>query len=163
MELRARDTCHATPRRAGADVTVASVEDRLQVECSRGVKLVADRLLPECTAETYDVIALPVSARTCSGGQGAGGRGRQIWCEASLLTAQGWLVGPALRYVAPFCNPVNHVPIVTPLTPRPQGGMPGAERLRDSAALQEMLAAQQARGSSSGYCLVAAGSALSSW
>lgn len=47
-------------RRAGAEVTVASVmEDRLQVTASRGVKLVADRLMKDCTAVTYDLIALP--------------------------------------------------------------------------------------------------------
>ena len=45
-------------RRAGADVTVASV-DSLQVTASRGVKLVADKLISECTNETYDLIALP--------------------------------------------------------------------------------------------------------
>lgn len=45
-------------RRAGADVVVASV-DSLQVTASRGVKLVADRLLPGCVDETYDLIALP--------------------------------------------------------------------------------------------------------
>ncbi len=47
-----------TLRRAGADVTVASV-DQLQVTASRGVKLVADALIADCTAQTYDCIALP--------------------------------------------------------------------------------------------------------
>ncbi len=45
-------------RRAGASVTVASV-DTLQVTASRGVKLVADRLIANCVNETYDLIALP--------------------------------------------------------------------------------------------------------
>jgi len=45
-------------RRAGASVTVASV-DTLQVTASRGVKLVADRLIADCVNETYDLIALP--------------------------------------------------------------------------------------------------------
>ena len=45
-------------RRAGAAVTVASV-DTLQVTASRGVKLVADRLIADCVNETYDLIALP--------------------------------------------------------------------------------------------------------
>jgi 4-methyl-5(b-hydroxyethyl)-thiazole monophosphate biosynthesis len=45
-------------RRAGADVTIASVGS-LQVTASRGVKLVADQLISECTNETYDLIALP--------------------------------------------------------------------------------------------------------
>jgi DJ-1/PfpI family len=46
-------------RRANVAVDVASVETGLQVEASRGVKLVADKLISECTYG-YDVIALPV-------------------------------------------------------------------------------------------------------
>jgi 4-methyl-5(b-hydroxyethyl)-thiazole monophosphate biosynthesis len=45
-------------KRAGADVTVASV-DGLQITASRGVKLVADRLMKDCAADEYDLIALP--------------------------------------------------------------------------------------------------------
>ncbi|MBP7053014.1 MAG: DJ-1/PfpI family protein [Phycisphaerae bacterium] len=47
-----------TLRRAGADVTVASV-GRLQVTASRGMKLVADALIADCASQTYDCIALP--------------------------------------------------------------------------------------------------------
>ncbi len=47
-----------TLRRAGAEVTVASV-DKLQVTASRGVKLVADTLIAGCANQTYDCIALP--------------------------------------------------------------------------------------------------------
>jgi 4-methyl-5(b-hydroxyethyl)-thiazole monophosphate biosynthesis len=47
-----------TLRRAGADVTVASV-DQLQVTASRGVKLVADALIADCANTTYDCIVLP--------------------------------------------------------------------------------------------------------
>lgn len=47
-------------RRAGANVTVASVEDSLEVLCSRNVKLVADVLITECVDTPYDLIALPV-------------------------------------------------------------------------------------------------------
>jgi len=71
-------------RRAGAQVTVASV-DGLQVTASRGVKLVADTLIADCAAETYDLIVLP-------------------------------------------------------------GGMPGAEHLRDSVALTQLLRQQQTAG-----------------
>ena len=46
-----------TLRRAGTSVTVASV-DQLQVTASRGVKLVADRLIAQCS-DTYDLIVLP--------------------------------------------------------------------------------------------------------
>ena len=45
-------------RRAGSMVTVASVNE-LQVTASRGVKLVADKLIADCVAEKYDLIALP--------------------------------------------------------------------------------------------------------
>lgn len=45
-------------RRAGAEVTVASV-DKLQMTASRGVKIIADKLITDCTNETYDLIALP--------------------------------------------------------------------------------------------------------
>ena len=47
-----------TLRRAGAEVTVASV-DKLQVTASRGMKLVADTLIADCASQTYDCIALP--------------------------------------------------------------------------------------------------------
>jgi 4-methyl-5(b-hydroxyethyl)-thiazole monophosphate biosynthesis len=45
-------------RRAGAEVVVASVGAR-EVTCSRGVKIVADRLLEECKDDAFDMIALP--------------------------------------------------------------------------------------------------------
>ncbi len=45
-------------RRAGADVTVASVGD-LQVTASRGVKLTGDCLISDCSDSVYDLIALP--------------------------------------------------------------------------------------------------------
>lgn len=71
-------------RRAGATVTVASVE-QLQVTASRGVKIVADQLIANCIESKYDLIALP-------------------------------------------------------------GGMPGAEKLRDSELLIEMLKSQKESG-----------------
>ena len=45
-------------RRAESSVTVASV-DELQVTASRGVKLVADKLIGDCVDETYDSVVLP--------------------------------------------------------------------------------------------------------
>lgn len=45
-------------RRAGASVTVASV-DELQITASRGVKLVADTLISDCLDQTYDLVVLP--------------------------------------------------------------------------------------------------------
>jgi len=47
-----------TLRRAGADVTVASV-GMLQVTASRGVKLIADVTIANCAGVTYDCIVLP--------------------------------------------------------------------------------------------------------
>lgn len=47
-------------RRAGTDVTVASVmPNQLQITASRCVKLVADRLITECMNTPYDLIVLP--------------------------------------------------------------------------------------------------------
>ena len=45
-------------RRAGADVTVASVGN-LQITASRGVKLVADCKIADCRDDEFDLIALP--------------------------------------------------------------------------------------------------------
>jgi protein deglycase len=45
-------------RRAGAEVTVASVT-ALQVTASRGVKLVADCLMDECQGGQFDLVVLP--------------------------------------------------------------------------------------------------------
>ena len=45
-------------RRAGAEVTVASVGNR-QITASRGVIIVADCRIDECRNEIYDLIALP--------------------------------------------------------------------------------------------------------
>jgi len=69
-------------RRAGAEVTVASVEKDLQITASRGVRIVADARIDECADRPFDLIALP-------------------------------------------------------------GGMPGAERLRDSKALAAILRRQK--------------------
>ncbi|XP_024383403.1 protein DJ-1 homolog B isoform X2 [Physcomitrium patens] len=46
-------------RRAGATVTVASVEEGMQIAASRGVNIVADCLISECEEQEYDLVALP--------------------------------------------------------------------------------------------------------
>jgi len=46
-------------RRAGVEVTVASLEPHLAVTCARGCKLTADRAFAEIAAEDFDVIACP--------------------------------------------------------------------------------------------------------
>ncbi|KAA8545869.1 hypothetical protein F0562_020680 [Nyssa sinensis] len=46
-------------RRAGADVTLASVEPQLEVEASGGTRLVADTSIAACSDETFDLVALP--------------------------------------------------------------------------------------------------------
>uniref|UniRef100_R7W7Y9 DJ-1/PfpI domain-containing protein n=1 Tax=Aegilops tauschii TaxID=37682 RepID=R7W7Y9_AEGTA len=46
-------------RRAGANVTVASAGDALLVEIMYGVKILADELLVDCAAASYDLIVLP--------------------------------------------------------------------------------------------------------
>lgn len=46
-------------RRAGAEVTVASVEPLPLVTASRGVRLMADCLIDDCRKQTFDLIVLP--------------------------------------------------------------------------------------------------------
>lgn len=48
-----------TLRRAGVEVTVASVSGTLQITASRKTKIVADALIEACVDTAYDVIALP--------------------------------------------------------------------------------------------------------
>eukprot|EP00188_Purpureofilum_apyrenoidigerum_P002244 Plantae.Rhodophyta-Purpureofilum_apyrenoidigerum.ctg23741.p1 GENE.Plantae.Rhodophyta-Purpureofilum_apyrenoidigerum.ctg23741~~Plantae.Rhodophyta-Purpureofilum_apyrenoidigerum.ctg23741.p1 ORF type:complete len:250 (-),score=33.20 Plantae.Rhodophyta-Purpureofilum_apyrenoidigerum.ctg23741:103-852(-) len=45
--------------RAGAEVTIASVEETLTCKMSRGVKIQADKFVKDCVHEEYDLIALP--------------------------------------------------------------------------------------------------------
>jgi 4-methyl-5(b-hydroxyethyl)-thiazole monophosphate biosynthesis len=71
-------------RRAGADLTIASVQKR-EITTSRKVKITADCLIADCREQVYDLIVLP-------------------------------------------------------------GGMPGAEHLRDSKELTEMLRKQKSSG-----------------
>ncbi|CAN1773387.1 Protein DJ-1 homolog C [Linum perenne] len=46
-------------RRAGAKVTVASVEPQLKIEAASGTKLVADTSISTCSDEVFDLVALP--------------------------------------------------------------------------------------------------------
>ncbi|KAH1030811.1 hypothetical protein J1N35_042985 [Gossypium stocksii] len=46
-------------RRAGAEVTVASVEPQLEVQASGGTKLVADTRISTCSDRVFDLVALP--------------------------------------------------------------------------------------------------------
>jgi len=52
-------------RRAGAAVTVASVEPDLTVKCSRDVKIVADELISHAAKRQFDLIVLPVRSEAC--------------------------------------------------------------------------------------------------
>jgi len=45
-------------RRAGARVTVASVDD-IMIKASKGIEFKADCLIADCKADTFDLIALP--------------------------------------------------------------------------------------------------------
>ena len=50
-------------RRAGADVTLASVEDGLEVEASYGTRIIADKSIAACADQEFDLVALPVIFR----------------------------------------------------------------------------------------------------
>lgn len=67
--------------RAGADVTVASVEEDLKVKMSRGLKIVADVKIDDCKDKAWDVIALP-------GGMPGAERLRDNATLTALLKAQ---------------------------------------------------------------------------
>jgi protein deglycase len=47
-----------TLRRAGAEVTVASVQN-LEITGANNIKIIADKVIAECEEENYDLIALP--------------------------------------------------------------------------------------------------------
>ncbi|KAM3191700.1 hypothetical protein ACQJBY_069142 [Aegilops geniculata] len=49
-------------RRAGADVTLASVEDGLEVEASYGTRIIADKSIAACADQVFDLVALPIDA-----------------------------------------------------------------------------------------------------
>jgi hypothetical protein len=97
-----------------SQVVVASVEDSLEVSCSRGVRLVADKLIGAATAADageYDMVALPVgglvwvrasvSVRARDTGLGlVGESGRPVTvCVHMDITRQEWLSfgGSSLR------------------------------------------------------------------
>lgn len=46
-------------RRAGAEVTVASVEEQLRVDVCHGAKIVADALISDCADAAFDLVSLP--------------------------------------------------------------------------------------------------------
>jgi 4-methyl-5(b-hydroxyethyl)-thiazole monophosphate biosynthesis len=48
-----------TLRRAGADVTVASVTEKLNIRASRGVGIDADAMIFDCVDKTYDLVVCP--------------------------------------------------------------------------------------------------------
>lgn len=56
-------------RRAKANVVVASLEGKVEIEASRKVKLEADMLLDEAAKLTYDLIVLPVRSHLSFFGQ----------------------------------------------------------------------------------------------
>jgi 4-methyl-5(b-hydroxyethyl)-thiazole monophosphate biosynthesis len=134
-------------RRANAEVTVASVEDSLQVcacsatcmhfspnllprthrshacgfaqvDMSRHVKLVADVGIADVKDQQFDAIALPVRAPA-------------LHTCLSTAKCNRALLPPAKSHLLAWGA---------------QGGMPGAERLRDCEDLQQMQLAQKEEG-----------------
>lgn len=67
--------------RAGAEVVVASVSDKLQVKMSRGLKILADCTIEECKDKEWDAIA-------CPGGMPGAERLRDCETLVNLLKAQ---------------------------------------------------------------------------
>ena len=48
--------------RAGAEVTMASVEPQLEIQAWGGTRLVADTTISTCSNQVFDLVALPVSS-----------------------------------------------------------------------------------------------------
>ncbi len=79
-------------RRAGVEVTVASVEERVQVTASRRTGLVADCLLADCADRMFDLIALP-----------GGMPGAEHLRDSALLTGMLKAQQAAGRWYAAIC------------------------------------------------------------
>ncbi|KAL2496469.1 Protein DJ-1-like protein B [Forsythia ovata] len=89
-------------RRAGADVTVASVEKELCIDACHGVKIVADALISDCADTAYDLISLPggipgaANLRDCKTlesmvkKQAADGRPYAAICAAPAVALGSW-------------------------------------------------------------------------
>ncbi len=114
-----------TLRRAGAAVTMAAVVEGvagggLDVTCSRGVRLVADKPLASCRDETWDLVVLPGGlpgaehlrdSRTLLHilrAQSAAGRPYAAICAAPgcVLAAHGLLAGRAATAHPTFMDPL---------------------------------------------------------
>jgi len=79
-------------RRAGAEVTVASITQSLAITASRGVGLVADCLLASCLESDWDLIVIP---------GGVPGAEASHDCEPLIALLETQLAKPAL--VAAIC------------------------------------------------------------
>ncbi|GFS31495.1 class I glutamine amidotransferase-like superfamily protein [Actinidia rufa] len=89
-------------RRAGADVTVASVEKQLCVDACHGMKIVADAPISDCADTVFDLIFLPggmpgaASLRDCKilesmvNKQAADGRFYAAICAAPAVALGSW-------------------------------------------------------------------------
>lgn len=73
-------------RRAKAEVVVASIGEKLKIEASRNVKLVADVLLDEVINNSFDLIILPV----IDGPMLICNNMSHFWCLTSLQSGWTW-------------------------------------------------------------------------
>ncbi|KAI4375729.1 hypothetical protein MLD38_013561 [Melastoma candidum] len=104
-------------RRAGAEVTVASVEPQLQVEASGGIRIVADTSISKCRNQLFDLVALPggmpgsVRLRDCeilrqiTSRQADGKRLYGAICAAPAVTLLPWGL---LKRKQITCHPAFH-------------------------------------------------------
>ncbi|MQL94295.1 hypothetical protein Taro_026952 [Colocasia esculenta] len=123
-------------RRAGADVTVASVEKELRVDASWGIMIVADSFVSDCAGSAFDLISLPVSsAAPCI-------------CRSDVFGLSYFL---PLFFFCYWCGTSV------------QGGMPGSATLRDCAILEEMVKKHAASGGLYAAICAAPAVALASW
>ncbi|XP_048498782.1 protein DJ-1 homolog B isoform X2 [Beta vulgaris subsp. vulgaris] len=101
-------------RRAGAEVTVASVEKELQIDAGHGVKIVADALIDDCSHTVFDLISLPggmpgattlkdsATLRSMVEIQAADGRLHAAICAAPAVALGSWGL---LKGLKATCHP----------------------------------------------------------
>uniref|UniRef100_M4DM90 DJ-1/PfpI domain-containing protein n=1 Tax=Brassica campestris TaxID=3711 RepID=M4DM90_BRACM len=73
-------------RRAGAEVTLVSVEQKLEVEGSSGTKLLADVLISKCSEQVFDLVPLPTT-----GHPAFFGKLPTFWAVKTTFRSQGSL------------------------------------------------------------------------
>ncbi|KAK4387125.1 protein DJ-1B [Sesamum angolense] len=147
-------------RRAGADVTVASVEKQLCVDACHGVKIVADALISDCADTAFDLISLPP---VYSGSFVCGG----FLISTFTLPDDHVLVNfDEENFKAVVLNDLFlssfHI-LLTEIFVNGKGGMPGAATFKDCNTLESIVKKQAENDRPYAAICAAPAVALGSW